>query len=65
MVTLIKAIKLIDGKGSALDNAAVLVDKDRITAVGTQDELSPPEGVEVIDAGGMTINLAWWMRTFI
>ena len=55
MVTLIKATKLIDGKGSALDNAAVLVDKDRITAVGTQDELSPPEGVEVIDAGGMTI----------
>ena len=30
-------------------------DRDRITAVGTQDELSPPEGVEVIDAGGMTI----------
>ena len=55
MTTLIKARRLIDGKGSALDNAAVLVDGDRITAVGTQDELSPGEGVEIIDGGGMTI----------
>ena len=55
MVILIKARRLIDGKGSALDNAAVLVDEHRITAVGTQDEVSPPENAEIIDGEGMTI----------
>ena len=55
MTTLIKARRLIDGNGGALDNGAVLVDGDRITAVGTQDELAPPEGVETIDGGQMTI----------
>ena len=55
MTTLIKARRLIDGKGAVLDNAAVLVEGDRITAVGTQDELAPPEGVEIIDGGGMTV----------
>jgi imidazolonepropionase-like amidohydrolase len=55
MTTLIKARRLIDGKGAVLDNAAVLVEGDRITTVGTQDELAPPEGVEIIDGGGMTV----------
>ena len=55
MTTLIKARRLIDGNGGALDNAAVLVEGGLITAVGTQDALAPPEGAEVIDGGGMTI----------
>ena len=55
MVILIKARRLIDGKGGSLDNAAVLVDEHRITAVGTQDEVSPPENAEIIDGEGMTI----------
>ncbi|PKB64973.1 MAG: hypothetical protein BZY80_01275 [SAR202 cluster bacterium Io17-Chloro-G2] len=55
MTTLIKARRLIDGKGGSLDNGAVLVDGDRIKALGTQDELAPPEGAEIIDGGGMTV----------
>ena len=55
MTTLIKSRRLIDGNGGALDNAAVLVEGDLITAVGTQDALAPPEGAEIIDGGGMTI----------
>ena len=55
MTTLIKSRRLIDGNGGTLDDAAVLVEGDRITAVGTQVQLAPPEGAEIIDGGGMTI----------
>ena len=36
MATLIKAGKLIDGKGGSIDRAAVLIEADRIVAVGRQ-----------------------------
>jgi imidazolonepropionase-like amidohydrolase len=55
MPTLIKGRKLIDGKGSSIENAAILVDGDRIVAVGRQAELAAVEGAEVIDAGDQTI----------
>jgi imidazolonepropionase-like amidohydrolase len=55
MTTLIKAGRLIDGKGGVIENAALLMDGDRITALGRQADLQPSEGVEVIEAGNMTI----------
>lgn len=55
MATLIKGSKLLDGKGAALNNAAVLVEGGRIKAVGSQVDLPPEPGVEVIDGGGKTI----------
>ena len=55
MSILIKAAKLIDGKGSTVENAALLMDGDRITALGRQADIQPGEGVEVIEAGNRTI----------
>mgnify|MGYP000252605740 FL=1 len=55
MSILIKAAKLIDGKGTTIENAALLMDGDRISALGRQADIQPAEGVEVIDAGNRTI----------
>ncbi|MBQ12009.1 MAG: hypothetical protein CMJ45_10725 [Planctomyces sp.] len=55
MTILIRAGKLIDGKGGAIENAAILLDGDRITALGRQVDIQPAEGVEVIEAGDLTI----------
>ena len=55
MAILIKGAKLIDGKGGAIENAALLLDGDQITALGRQADVQPGEGVEVIDAGTKTI----------
>ena len=55
MTILIRAGKLIDGKGGAIESAALLVDGDRIRALGRQADLQPGEGVEVIDASNKTI----------
>ena len=41
LCTLIKGRKLIDGKGNAIEEAAVLMDGDRITAVGRQADVTP------------------------
>ena len=47
---------LIDGhEGPPLPGAIVLVEGNRIVAVGSRDELTVPDGVEVVDARGMTI----------
>lgn len=46
---------MIDGKGSTVENAALLMDGDRITALGRQADIQPGEGVEVIEAGNRTI----------
>jgi predicted amidohydrolase YtcJ len=47
---------LIDGTGRPpLKDCVVLVKGDRIDAVGGRDEVSVPEGAEVIDASGMTV----------
>ena len=47
---------LIDGhEGPPLAGAVVLVEGNRIVAVGSRDELTVPDGAEVIDARGMTI----------
>ena len=55
MTILIKAGKLIDGKGGAIENAAILMDGDRITALGRQADIQAAEGVDVIEAGDKTI----------
>ena len=55
MSILMKAGKLIDGKGGTIENAALLMDGDRITALGRQADIQPAEGVEVIEAGDKTI----------
>ena len=47
---------LIDGHGGRpLDQAVVLVDGNRIVAIGTRATLQVPDGADVVDAGGMTI----------
>ena len=47
---------LIDGHGGRpLDQAVVLVDGNRIVAIGTRETLQVPAGADVVDAGGMTI----------
>ncbi len=59
MPTLITCKKLIDGKGGSIDNAAVLVDGDRIARVGRQGEVAPdnggPDVDTVIDASDKTV----------
>jgi imidazolonepropionase-like amidohydrolase len=50
----VKAARLIDGKGRApLANAVVLIEGDRITAVGSN--LAIPGGTRVIDLGSATL----------
>ncbi len=55
-ITLIHNGSLIDGNGGApLPNAAVLVDGNRITAVGVPEQLDVPPDATRIDAQGGTI----------
>ena len=47
---------LIDGTGATpIENATVLVNDDRIQAVGTNQTVSLPSDAEVVDASGMTL----------
>lgn len=48
--------RLIDGYGGApLNDSVVLIAGNRISAVGTQDDIEVPAGVTVIDADGQTV----------
>jgi imidazolonepropionase-like amidohydrolase len=54
----IKAARLIDGKSDVVQNdVAVIVEGDRIVAVGRQSDVASriPAGAQVIDLGGATI----------
>ena len=56
--TLIKAARLIDGTGApVLERGAILVEGDRIRAVGTEESVVPPEGASVdeLDYGDRTV----------
>lgn len=55
---LIKAARLIDGNGGpTAERAAILLEGDRIRAVGTEETVRPPEGAQVreFDYGDRTV----------
>jgi imidazolonepropionase-like amidohydrolase len=52
---------LVDGFGSTpIRNSVVLIDGERIQAVGTVDSLPVPDGAEVISTEGMTVLPGLW-----
>ena len=52
---LITNARIVDGTGSRpVEAAAILVEGDRIKAVGRAADIGTPDGAEVIDAGGRT-----------
>lgn len=51
--TVLKAARLIDGKGGVIARAVVLIDGDRIAEVGAS--VQTPEGAKVIDLGAATL----------
>jgi imidazolonepropionase-like amidohydrolase len=53
--------RLIDGYGGRpLDNSVVLIDGERITAVGRMGEVAIPAGAEVISTEGMSVLPGLW-----
>ena len=53
--------RLIDGWGGApVNHSVVLIDGERITAVGTQESLAVPAGYEVISTAGMSVLPGLW-----
>src|SRR6185503_20262609 len=52
-VVAIRAGRLIDGRGPPLTDAVIVIDGERITAVGAQ--LPIPSGARVIDLSRMTV----------
>jgi len=53
--------RLIDGfGGTPLDHSVVLIEGERITAVGTVDTLAVPAGATVISAAGMSVLPGLW-----
>ena len=53
--------RLIDGWGGApVNRSVILVDGERITAVGTEDTLPVPAGYEVISTAGMSVLPGLW-----
>lgn len=52
---------LLDGYGGTpIQNSVVLIEKERITAVGHQGNLAVPEGAEIISTEGMTVLPGLW-----
>jgi imidazolonepropionase-like amidohydrolase len=55
-VTAIVGARLVDGTGSApVDNSAILVSGDRITAAGPRASVPVPQGATVVYAAGKTV----------
>ncbi|MFC1937938.1 hypothetical protein ACFLWY_05230, partial [Chloroflexota bacterium] len=55
-VKVIKGKKLIDGNGGEpIQNAVIVVEGERIKAVGSEGKVSVPAGAEVIDMGECTL----------
>ncbi|MBS0663195.1 MAG: amidohydrolase family protein [Verrucomicrobia bacterium] len=53
--------RLIDGWGGApVSHSVILIDGERITAVGTQESLPVPAGYEVISTSGMSVLPGLW-----
>ncbi|MGQ0569509.1 MAG: amidohydrolase family protein [Armatimonadota bacterium] len=56
MFTAIKAPRIIDGTGRApLEQGVVLIEGERIKAVGRRADVAIPDGAEVIDCGTQTV----------
>ncbi|MBT54866.1 MAG: hypothetical protein CMF72_15885 [Mameliella sp.] len=54
-IVAIKVGKLIDGNGGpVLDNGVIVIEGDRITAVGAQSDIQVPPDAEVIEEPGLT-----------
>src|SRR5260370_16860117 len=55
-IRVVKAARLIDTKsGRVVDNPIVLINGDRIQAVGRSGEVSIPKGARVLDLGSATL----------
>ena len=55
-VLVVKGGTLIDGTGRApVQNAVIVIENGRFTAVGQNGQVKEPEGAEVIDASGLTV----------
>jgi imidazolonepropionase-like amidohydrolase len=53
--------RLIDGFGGPpLANSVILIDGERITAIGTVDNLKPPPDAEIISTEGMSVLPGLW-----
>ena len=52
-ITVLKAARLLDGRGGVISPAVVLIDGDRITDAGA--DLKVPAGAQVIDLGAATL----------
>ena len=55
-VVVLKAARLIDGTGApAINNAVIVVNDNKIAAVGPADSVTIPAGAKVIDLGDVTL----------
>ncbi|MEY2526598.1 MAG: hypothetical protein QOE73_1369 [Verrucomicrobiota bacterium] len=53
--------RLIDGFGGPpLANSVIIIDGERITAIGTVDTLKPPQDAEIISTEGMSVLPGLW-----
>ena len=60
-ITALVGGRLIDGWGGApVNSSVILIEGDRIKAVGTVDSLPVPAGAEVIDTRGMSVLPGLW-----
>ena len=53
--TVFQGARLIVGNGTALDNAAFVVEKGRIGQVGRADQIKAPAGAVMVDLAGKTV----------
>jgi imidazolonepropionase-like amidohydrolase len=55
-ITALRGGRLIDGRGGPpLDDAVLLMEDERVQAIGNKDNVAIPEGAESIDVSGRTI----------
>ncbi|MEE2525777.1 amidohydrolase family protein [Hyphobacterium sp. HN65] len=50
-----RIITMTDEDGGIIENGTVIVERNRIVAVGSADEVTVPEGAEIVDVTGRTI----------